>query len=236
MEASSPSSVAHDEIDGGDGDDRISGDGGLTLVGGDDNIDGGDGDDLIVGDGAFTIVGGDDTIDGGDGDDEIYGDGYFGDLVGGDDVLYGGRRRRRALRRRRQRSAVRRGRRRRPRRARTESTSRAPSTTQTTVDEGVQSTFDLALNDEQLDDEGTGSDGLLDEASSPLLYRIIGGTLESIIDTFDEATGRRDVHGDRVGHDRLRGLPQFSTGSTIIVLGSHAVRHGDIRLLRSIRR
>lgn len=187
-DGSTTGSGGDDTIEGGDGSDTISGDGVLTGAGGDDFIDGGEGDDELIGDGAFVGFGGDDTIFGGAGSDEIYGDATVAELVGGDDVLNGG-----------------------------DGDDdifggggndllcgedganelygedgidlACAVDDEVTVESGVESLYNLALNDEVLDDEGTGSEGILDEASSPLLYRIIGGSLESVIDAFNVNTG-----------------------------------------------
>ena len=99
-----------DEIEGDDGDDILTGDGdavfGGVVNGGDDEIEGGDGDDFIQGDGSAVCLfffcgevnGGDDELSGGDGNDTIFGDGVeeCGFLFifcipadGGDDVLNG---------------------------------------------------------------------------------------------------------------------------------------------------
>ena len=80
-----------DILEGGEGNDRLSGDGG------DDILDGGLGDDLLVGDTqegldlAFPMAPGDDYLVGGDGNDELQGNAGHDVLLGGtgDDRLYG---------------------------------------------------------------------------------------------------------------------------------------------------
>ena len=171
-----------DAIEGGDGDDVISGDGTLTGVGGDDTINGGGGNDFIAGDGAIIGLGGNDFINGGEGNDTIYGDGILDALIGGgDDELYGddgaddlfggggndllcggagddlllGQ------------DGIDLG---------------CAVDDETTVASGDESEFNVSLNDDQLDDEGTGSDAFLDESATPLLYRIVGGSIDAIID------------------------------------------------------
>ncbi len=86
------------EIDGGAGDDTITGGAGDdTIIGGsgDDRIVGGDGiDDIDGGSGDDNILGGsgNDTIEGGDGEDYIEGQDGEDTISGGDgiDIIYGG--------------------------------------------------------------------------------------------------------------------------------------------------
>jgi len=78
-----------DTLDGGAGDDQLSGDG-SGGDGGDDQLDGGAGDDRLFGDGSEG-EGGDDQLDGGAGDDLLRGDASGGaGGAGGDDTLDGG--------------------------------------------------------------------------------------------------------------------------------------------------
>ena len=79
-----------DDISGGEGDDLLAGDGYTSATGGDDVLDGGPGDDLILGDGRISYEGGNDTLIGGDGDDELHGDADASSQDGGDDRLFGG--------------------------------------------------------------------------------------------------------------------------------------------------
>ena len=85
--------AGNDTINGGDGNDVIRGDHSSKPYGGDDIIDGGADDDVIYGDGNGTPVGGNDTIHGGTGNDAIWGDGDFEDELifadGGDDIIFG---------------------------------------------------------------------------------------------------------------------------------------------------
>ncbi len=79
-------------IDGGAGNDRITIDSSVTIA---TEIDGGSGDDIITGGSGADIIRageGRDQIDGRGGNDELYGD-EGGDIIeggAGDDVLYGG--------------------------------------------------------------------------------------------------------------------------------------------------
>jgi Ca2+-binding RTX toxin-like protein len=100
-----PSSVA-DNIDGGAGDDQLTGspgddtinggDGNDTTFAGDgsDQVGGGAGNDTIsAGDGADFVAGGDgnDTVNGEAGADSLTGDGFFGATASpGNDVVHGG--------------------------------------------------------------------------------------------------------------------------------------------------
>jgi hypothetical protein len=134
-----------DEIKGGDGDDFIQGDGTAVCAlffcgnvnGGDDVLSGGDGNDIILGDGVefcgFFIIycipanGGDDVLNGNDGDDALFGNGGSDLLCGGegDDLLIGG----------------------------TGSDVACAVDDEDTVDAGDLNIYDLAANDEQLNDE-----------------------------------------------------------------------------------
>jgi Ca2+-binding RTX toxin-like protein len=81
-----------DEIEAEDGDDTVNGDNdGPVVEGNDDEIEGGDGDDTVTGDGSGGLVtGGEDEIEGDDGDDSITGDGEGFIVIGGDDEIEGG--------------------------------------------------------------------------------------------------------------------------------------------------
>jgi len=85
-----------DVLNGGPGDDRLTGDASSNVDGsiaGDDILNGDEGDDIMKGDGRLYdgSIGGDDVIDGGPGDDWIEGDGTLYDTsVGGDDTITGG--------------------------------------------------------------------------------------------------------------------------------------------------
>lgn len=80
----------HFTVNGGDGNDRVTGSGASDL------LSGGAGRDLLLGgDGDDTLQGGDqaDTLDGGDGNDQVFGDGNSGDLLTGGrgfDIIDGG--------------------------------------------------------------------------------------------------------------------------------------------------
>lgn len=233
-----------DTIDGGDGDDEIVGDGLVLGVGGDDTLNGGAGEDTIIGDGAGAGAGGDDTIDGGDGDDFLVGDGagigvggddtitggagndtILGDVIigigdGGDDTLSGGD-------------------------GDDDIFGGAGNDVlcgeegadtlegeggidlacavddEVTIDSGVESLYDVALNDEVLDDEGDGSDGLLDESESPLLYRIVGGSLDAVIDAVTGIVTLTATESGTVDYEVYRlledGLSEIVSAATLFV-------------------
>ncbi|MBP2159785.1 MULTISPECIES: calcium-binding protein [Asticcacaulis] len=89
--------AGNDNVEGGDGNDVIFGDGEqmVTAQGGKDYLWGGNGNDVIYGDAKSLTAGsagGKDVLYGDDGNDTLYGDGATSDAsAGGDDKLYGGK-------------------------------------------------------------------------------------------------------------------------------------------------